>query len=62
MGKRKFTAARAAANKRWDAANYLQIAVRLPKELVLQFRSKCDQTGQSQAGIIKEAIEKFLRE
>lgn len=60
IGKREYTQARAEANKRWDAANYLQIAVRLPKDLVLQFRSKCERTGQSQAGIIKEAIENFL--
>lgn len=56
----KLTDARKAANKRWDSENYIRISFGLPKELVEQFRTKCRTQGISQAGIIKDAIEKFL--
>lgn len=52
--------ARKAANKRWDAANHTKLSVGLPKELVTRFKEKCKAEGISQAGFIREAIEKFL--
>lgn len=60
IAKREYTAARKEANKRWDAANYSQLAVRLPKDLVSDFKQKCESDGVSQAGVIRVAIENFL--
>lgn len=60
MAKREYTQARAEANRRWDAENYSQIAVRLPKQLVSDFKEKCKNEDVSQASIIREAIENFL--
>lgn len=50
---------RRAINK-YNAKNYDTISVRLPKELVQQFREKVASNGDSQAKIIKEAIEAYL--
>ena len=50
---------RKAINK-YNAKNYDTISVRLPKELVQQFREKVASNGDSQAKIIKEAIEAYL--
>ena len=50
---------RKAINK-YNAKNYDTISVRLPKELVQQFREKCASNSDSQAKIIKEAIEAYL--
>lgn len=58
----QLTEAKKAANKRWDAENLIRISFGLPKELVERFRTECKTQGVSQAGIIKEAIEEFLRE
>ena len=50
---------RRAINK-YNAKNYDTISVRLPKELVQQFREKVAFNNDSQAKIIKEAIEAYL--
>lgn len=50
---------RRAINK-YNAKNYDTISVRLPKELVQQFREKVASNGDSQAKIIKEAIEAYI--
>ena len=50
---------RRAINK-YNAKNYDTISVRLPKELVQQFRERVTSNGDSQAKIIKEAIEAYL--
>ena len=59
---RDYTPARREANERWNSENLSQIAIRLPKELVEDFKAKCKADGTSQASIIKEAIENFLGE
>ena len=61
MGVREYTQARRDANKRWDAENLTQIAVRLPKGLVAEFKAKCKAEDISQASVFREAIEQFLR-
>lgn len=54
------TEARKKANRKWSDANYKQIAIRLPKDLVEAFKDKCEENGDSQAGILKKAIEEYL--
>lgn len=49
-----------AVKNRYNEKVYDQIAVKLPKELVKNFKEKCKDTNTSQAKIIKEAIENFL--
>lgn len=44
----------------YNKQNYTRIVADLPKELVADFKTKCKETGVSQAQIIKEAIERFL--
>ena len=46
--------------ERYNSKVYGRIAVRLPKELVDEFKIECVKREISQAGVIKEAIEKFL--
>jgi len=48
--------------KRYNDRVYSRIAVDLPKETVIAFKEKCIKTGISQASIILEAVEKFLKD
>lgn len=47
---------------RYNNKVYTQVAYKLPKTLVADFKEKCLKSGVSQASIIKEAIENFLNE
>ena len=46
---------------RYNNKVYSQLAVKLPKDLVKDFKEKCAAEGVPQAQIIKKAIEDFLR-
>lgn len=46
--------------RRYNEKVYSQIRAAVPKELAERFRDKCEETGVSQASVIKEAIEAFL--
>ena len=48
--------------RRYNEKVYSRIGVALPKDLVAKFKAKCERYGVSQASIIREAIEKFLKE
>lgn len=47
--------------RRYNDKVYAKIQVELPKDTVFAFKEKCKQTGTSQASVILEAIENFLR-
>ena len=57
---REYTPARREANERWNQENLAQIAVRLPRELVEEFKAKCKAENTSQASIFRDAVEDFL--
>lgn len=46
--------------KKWNEAHYIQVAYRFPKELVTAFKEKCKENGDSQAAIIKKAMEEYV--
>lgn len=46
---------------RYNNKVYSQLAVKLPKDLVSDFKEKCTAEGVPQARIIKKAIEDFLK-
>lgn len=48
--------------RRYNEKTYSRVAAALPKDLVAAFKLKCEQQGISQAQIIREAIENFLRD
>ena len=48
--------------RRYNSKVYSKIQAEQPKDTVAAFRAKCKETGVSQAQIILEAIEKFLRD
>ena len=50
-----------AVKQRYNTKVYDVISVRIPKELAARFKEKCQLTGDSQAGIIKDAIENYLK-
>lgn len=52
--------ARKAANRRYSDKNYRQIKVSLPIALVEEFRATVKANGDSQAAIIRKAIENYL--
>ncbi len=58
--KRKTHTSSAVKNK-YNSKTYGQINVMLPKELVAEFKAECVARGVSQAQVIKEAIEQFLK-
>lgn len=49
-----------AVKQRYNEKTYEMIAVRIPKDLASRFRERCSQNGDSQASIIKKAIEEYL--
>lgn len=51
-----------AAKRRYNNKVYAKVQAELPRELVAQFKIKCKETGISQASILKNAIEEFLKE
>jgi hypothetical protein len=51
-----------AVKRRYNEKVYTKIQAQLPKDLVAQFKSKCEEVGVSQASIFKEAMEKFIAE
>lgn len=59
--KRKSRTSVAAVN-RYNAKTYDVVSVRIPKDLAAAFRAKCAEQGDSQAGIIKQAIEAYLNQ
>lgn len=48
------------ATDRYNQKMYSQISVRLEKELVEQFKAKCQTENQSQADVIRWAIIDYL--
>lgn len=46
--------------RRYNEKVYSRIQYALPKELVANFKRKCEEMGVSQASVIREAIEGFL--
>ena len=48
--------------RRYNEKAYSVIAIRVPKEMAEQFKSKCLSAGISQAQVVKEAITAFLSE
>lgn len=48
--------------QKYNSKVYSRIGVQLPKDLVAKFKEKCEEYGVSQASVIREAIEKFLKE
>lgn len=47
---------------RYNKKHYKRIVADLPIELVEAFKSKCKAEGVSQAEVIKNALEKFVKE
>ena len=47
--------------RRYNEKVYGRIYLQLPKETVEAFKAKCNSSGVSQASVLLEAIEKFLR-
>ena len=48
--------------RRYNEKVYGRIYLQLPKETVEAFKAKCNSSGVSQASVLLEAIEKFLRD
>lgn len=51
-----------AVKRRYNNKVYAVVQAWLPKDLVADFKAKCEEQEVSQASVIKEAIEKFLAE
>ena len=47
---------------RYNDKVYSRIQVQLDKDLVAKFKDKCDRYEISYSSVIKDAIEKFIRE
>ena len=48
--------------RRYNEKAYGRIYLQLPKDLVEKFKAKCTDKGISQASVLLEAIENFLRD
>ena len=58
--KKRKTKTSTAVKSRYNQKVYDVISIRIPKELAEKFKEKCASDGVSQAGIIKQAIEKYI--
>ena len=47
--------------RRYNDKVYAWVRAELPKDTVEAFKAKCKETGVSQASVLLEAIENFLR-
>ena len=57
---KKKTRTSSAVKQKYNSKTYDVISIRIPKEMAAAFKEKCASEGDSQAGIIKAAIEKYL--
>jgi len=48
--------------RRYNERVYSRIYLQLPKDIVEAFKAQCKATGISQASVLLEAIENFLRD
>lgn len=62
MTEKRKTTTSTEVKRRYNSKVYSKIQAELPKETVAAFRTKCAELGVSQASILLEAIEAFLRE
>lgn len=46
--------------RRYNNKVYTKIQAELPKDLVADFRARCQEQGISQASVLRKAIEDFL--
>ena len=60
--KKRKTHTSSVVKQRYNEKVYDVISVRIPKELAGSFKEKCSQNGDSQAGVIKKAIEDYLNQ
>ena len=60
--KKRKTTTSSAVKARYNAKVYDRIGVALPKELVAAFKEKCAKENVSQAQILKQAIEDYLKQ
>ena len=59
--KKRKTKTSSAVKQRYNDKVYSPVSVKLPKALVASFKEKCIAENISQAQVIKEAIEAFLK-
>lgn len=59
---KKKTSTSTEAKRRYNNKVYSKVQAELPKETVAAFRAKCSEVGVSQASVILEAIETFLKD
>ena len=58
--KRK-TKTSSAVKQKYNQKKYDVISVRVPKDMAVTFKAKCNDTGIAQAQVIKNAIEAYLK-
>lgn len=61
MPKRKTTTS-TEVKRRYNDKVYAWVRAELPKDTVTAFRAKCQERGISQARVLLESIERFLRD
>ena len=50
-----------AVKRRYNDKVYSHINVAIPKDLAAEFKETCERRNVSQAGVIREAIEEFIK-
>lgn len=60
IAKRK-TATSTEVKRRYNDKVYAKVQAELPKGIVVAFKEKCQERGVSQASVLLDGIERFLR-
>lgn len=61
-GEKRKTHTSSAVKRKYNSKVYARVSVELPKELVSEFKALCKENGESQASIVKKAIEQYIAE
>lgn len=62
MSDRRKTTTSTEVKRRYNDKVYSKIQAELPKDTVAAFREKCKKENRSQASVLLEAIDNFLRD
>lgn len=56
------TQAKAAANRKWDKANMVNLCCRVRKDYAERVRQACQDRGDTVNAVIKEALDRYLEQ
>lgn len=60
MAEKRKTFTSTDVKRRYNEKVYARVSISAPKELVAAFKAKCEKNGESQASVLKRAMQNYL--